>query len=105
MKEETIYPVGTIKLTWIDDLNNSILHSKMYKSVDEALKNTQSKKNWLIFNLKSVDGDNYTWDLLPYGTSKKYQLGMSFVDNKILMLSSLTLVGLGVFYVFKLFKK
>lgn len=100
-----MYSIGTIKLTWVDGENSKILHSKMYKTLEEALKNTESKKNWLIFRLKSVEGDNYTWDLLPYGTSKSYQLGMSFVNNKILILSSLTLIGLGVFYVFKLLKK
>jgi hypothetical protein len=100
-----MYSAGTIKLTWIDEKDKKVLHSKMYKTLEEALKDTQSKKNWLIFKLKNVDGDNYSWDLLPYGTSKSYQLGMSFVDNKILMLSSLTLIGLGVFYVFKLLKK
>ena len=100
-----MYSTGTIKLTWVDSKDKKILHSKMYKSIDEALKDVESKKNWLIFKLKSVDGDNYTWDLLPYGASKSYQYGMSFVDNKILMLSSLTLMGLGVFCIFKLLKK
>jgi hypothetical protein len=99
-----MYSIGTIKLTWVDSKDKKILHSKMYKSIDEALKDVESKKNWLIFKLKNVDGDNYTWDLLPYGASRKYQLGMAISDNQIIMLTSLTLIGFGVFYIYKLLK-
>lgn len=99
-----MYSEGTIKLTWIDSNDRKILHSKMFKTIDDALKETQDKKNWLIFKLKNVNGDNYTWGLLPYGASRKYQLGMAISDNQIIMLTSLTLIGFGVFYIYKLLK-
>lgn len=99
-----MYSLGTIKLTWIDSNDRKILHSKMFNNIEDALKETQDKKNWLIFKLKSVNGDNYSWDLLPYGTSKKYQLAMAISDNQIIMLTSLTLIGIGVFYIYKLLK-
>ena len=98
-----MYSEGTIKLTWIDSNDRKILHSKMFKTIEEATKETKDKKNWLIFKLKNVNGDSYSWDLLPYGTSRKYQLGMAISDNQIIMLTSLTLIGFGVFYIYKLF--
>jgi hypothetical protein len=99
-----MYSEGTIKLTWIDSDDRKILHSKMFKTIEEATKETKDKKNWLIFKLKNVNGDSYSWDLLPYGASRKYQLGMAISDNQIIMLTSLTLIGFGVFYIYKLFK-
>lgn len=99
-----MYSEGTIKLTWIDSNDRKILHSKMFKTIEEATKETKDKKNWLIFKLKNVNGDSYSWDLLPYGASRKYQLGMAISDNQIIMLTSLTLIGFGVFYIYKLFK-
>ena len=52
--EDLPYKLGTIKLTWIDPNDYTILESKMYDSVEEALKNipTNIKKNqYMIFKL------------------------------------------------------
>lgn len=96
-----MYKPGTIKLTWIEPSDYSLLSSAMYESVEDALKNTGGKKNWLIFRLKSVEGDNYTWELLPYGVSGKYIAGMKVYDNPILKFGGIALAGLGVFFIVK----
>ena len=45
--EDLPYELGTIKLTWINPSEYTILESKMFDSVDEALQNipTNIKKN------------------------------------------------------------
>lgn len=92
-----MYKVGTIKLTWIDPSNYRLLSSNMYSSVEDALKNTEGKKNWLIFRLKSVNGDNYTWELLPYGVSDKYVRGMQINDKPVLKYAGYALMGFGAY--------
>jgi hypothetical protein len=100
-----MYSIGTIKLTWIDSNNNRVLHSNMFNSIEDALKETTGKKNWLIFKLKEVKNNNYSWDLLPYGAYKSYQFGMSFIDNKILLFTSFALVGFGIYSIIKMIRK
>ena len=72
---ELPYKKGTIKLTWINPKDNTILESAMFDSVDEALKNlpTDIKPNdFLIFQLTQTDGKNYRWKLLNYGKYYQY---------------------------------
>jgi hypothetical protein len=98
--ETSPYVKGTIKLTWIDPKNFAILSSKMYETLDEALKNTQGKKDWLIFRLVESDGNSYKWELLPYGDSKSYLNSMKafdFVEKNGLYI----LLGLGVILLIK----
>lgn len=94
-----MYKIGTIKLTWIDPNDYRLLSSAMYTTVEEALSNTAGKKNWLIFKLKSVSGDNYTWDLLSYGVSDKYVTGMKVNDSPVLKYGGYALMILGAYYV------
>jgi hypothetical protein len=94
-----MYKIGTIKLTWIDPNDYRVLSSAMYSTVEQALSNTAGKKNWLIFKLRSVSGDNYSWELLPYGVSDKYVTGMKVNDNPILKYGSYALMLLGTYYV------
>lgn len=92
-----MYKLGTIKLTWADTTNHKILNSKMFGSVEDALKFTEGKNNWLIFRLTKVIGDNYTWEMLPYGASRKY-LGCMKVDSKpILKYAGVVLMAFGAY--------
>ena len=55
MEKELPYKVGTIKLTWIDPNDYTNLESKMFDSVDDALKNIPSEikdNEYMIFELK-----------------------------------------------------
>ena len=104
MSEELPYSKGTIKLTWINPKDNTILESAMYQSVDEALKNipkTIKKNDFLIFELVSTDGVQYKWKLLPYGRYAQYKYGMEFFDNDFIFYGA---VAVGVFGIYSLMK-
>jgi hypothetical protein len=105
MEKELPYKVGTIKLTWIDPNDYTNLESKMFDSVDDALKNIPSEikdNEYMIFELKKTDGQAYEWKLLPYGIHKRYLSGMKFRDNKLLYYGSMGLGVLGAVYLLKL---
>jgi hypothetical protein len=94
------YKVGTIKLTWIDPDNYKILSGRMFNSIEEALQNIPKSKgnNWLLFKLISTDGNEYNWELLPYGKHKGYERGMKFRDNKLLYFGAISLMFLGAYF-------
>lgn len=64
------------KLAWVDESNSSILHSKMFETKEEAIKESETKKDFMLFSLKEMDGTNYSWDLLPYGNFNSFKTGM-----------------------------
>lgn len=101
------YKVGTIKLTWIDPDNYKILSGKMFNTVEEALNNIPKSKgnNWLLFKLLKTDGEEYNWELLPYGKYKGYETGMKYRDNKLLYYGSISLMLLGAYYLIKMANK
>jgi hypothetical protein len=103
--EELPYKLGTIKLTWINPKDYTILASKMFSSVDEALKSIPKniKSNeFLIFELIKSDGVSYEWKLLPYGLYNRFVQGMKFRDNKMLYYGSMALGIIGAIYIIKL---
>lgn len=95
------YANGTIKLTWVDKNDNKILYSKMFNDVEEALKNTYEKKNWLIFKLRHSSNDGYDWELLPYGRSKSYKRSIYFSDKPLLKLFIFGLAATGAYFIGK----
>lgn len=99
------YKIGTIKLTWINPKDYSILESKMFNSVEEALQNIPNnikKDEYMIFELTRTDGSYYEWKLLPYGNYNSFIRSMEFRDNKLLYYGSMSLALIGAFYVIKL---
>lgn len=103
--EDLPYKLGTIKLTWINPTDYTILDSKMFDSVEEALQNTPSniKKNeYMIFKLIKTDGTAYEWKLLPYGNHSDFVRSMEFRDNKLYYYGSMGLGVLGAIYLLKL---
>jgi hypothetical protein len=107
MTNEIPYDKGTIKLTWINPKDYTILESAMFDSVSEALKNvpTNIKHNdFLIFELVTTDGVQYKWKLLPYGRYSQYKNGMEFFDNPILFYGVIGLTIFGVYSMFKMLK-
>lgn len=97
------YRNGTIKLTWINPSDYSILESKMYSSVRDALSHIPKSKgnNWLLFEQVYSDGTQYKWKLLPYGKYKGYLWGMKFRDNPLLMYGSIALLLYGGYSLYK----
>jgi hypothetical protein len=99
------YKIGTIKLTWISPNDYTILQSRMFDSVSEALKNIPKnikKDEYMIFELIETDGSYYEWKLLPYGNHNSFVRSMEFRDNKLLYYGSMSLALLGALYVIKL---
>jgi hypothetical protein len=94
------YLKGTIKLTWIDPSDFSVLSSEMFETLEEALKNTKDKKDWLVFRLKESDGNKYKWELLPYGESKNYINSMK-VSDFIDKYGIYVLIGIGALILVK----
>ena len=99
------YKIGTIKLTWINPNDYTLLESKMFGSVSEALHNVPlniKPNEFMLFELVKTDGEAYEWKLLPYGVSKRFVKSMEFRDNKYLYYGSMLLGVLGGVYLLKL---
>jgi hypothetical protein len=89
---------GTVedyKLAWVDESNKDILHSKMFTTLEEAVSESIKHKDFFIFKLKSMEDGQYSWDLLPYGISGYYKLGLNVKENlgKYFLYGSLVLAG------------
>ena len=103
--EDLPYKLGTIKLTWINPSDYTILESKMFDSVDEALKNIPTginKEDFMIFKLIKTDGTAYEWKLLPYGNHSEFIRSMEFRNNKFIFYGSIALSIIGAIFVLKL---
>lgn len=102
--KKELYKNGTIKLTWINPSDYTILESKMFSSVNEALANIPASRgnNWLLFKLVQSDGTQYKWKLLQYGKWKGYVSGMKFRDNPILKYGSIALIIYGAYSLYKM---
>lgn len=108
LKSDLPYQEGTIKLTWIKPSDYTILNSKMFDSVEDALISAKDMKlgtDFLIMKLKETDGNQYQWVVLPYGDYKPYVTGMKISDSPIIKYGSLALMGLGVVYLVNLISK
>ena len=93
------YANGSIKLSWVDKDNNEVLHSQIFPNIEEALKNTSDKKDWMVFQLKKYNKDNndeYTWILLPHGKFKTYKKAMFIADSTLakVVITGLSIAGL-----------
>lgn len=99
--ETSPYEKGTLKLTWVDKNDKNILHSQMFDNVEEALKNTYEKRNWLIFKLIQSAGDGYQWELLPYGQSKSYKRSIFMSENPLIKLLIFGLAATGAYFIGK----
>lgn len=102
-----MYSSGTLKLTWIDPKDYTILKSVMFKK-DELQKALQAAKplgnDFMLFELVETKNDAYTWKLLPYGDARRFVTTMKVYDNflfKPLVVSSIFLAIYGVYKIIK----
>jgi hypothetical protein len=51
------------------------------EKLQQALEESKGKNKWMIFELKSNTGDQYSWSLLPYGEAKSFVKTMKFRDS------------------------
>ena len=75
---------GVIKVAWIDSATPDIMESKMFDSIEDAIKYAEGK-SFLIFELEDSHDDYYKWSLLPYGMYDKYKTALNWADTFNLM--------------------
>jgi hypothetical protein len=103
------YPLGTLKLTWVNPTNFNILESKMFRVdelptlMDEA-KRTNLKK-FLVFKLVETEGNSFKWELQPQGSYKEFNFGMSIYENRFYQVLILGVLGFAIYGVYKMIKK
>jgi len=105
-----MYPIGTLKLTWINPIDYTTLNSKMYAadSIAEAIKDGETQKakgsNYMVMQLVTNNKDEYSWKLLPYGTYQEFLTGMQMRDSIFVHVTALAVVSLAVYGTYKLVK-
>ena len=69
----------------------------MFKAneLELALKTADTKKDWMLFQLQKNYKDDYSWKLLPYGTSESFVRSMKLRDS--LILPYIGIAGAGLF--------
>lgn len=100
-----IYKDGTIKLTWVNDSDYSVLESSMHDSLQSAIDASKNRKNWLIFQLISSEGDNYKWKLLPYGRYRSYTTGMSLSNSFLFKASVFTVICFAAYGIYGIYSQ
>lgn len=72
MKKRQIIEKGTIKVAW-SGKSDKKLYSRMFNSIDEAVKFSKNKKYFLIFELMKHKGmEEFEWKILDYGKAKEF---------------------------------
>jgi len=96
-----MYEIGTLKLTWINPNDYTLLESQMYypNELKKALRDSESKPDWMLFQLVSTKDDGYQWKLLPYGTYKSFVRSMKWRNNPWTPLILVAGIGLGAYLV------
>lgn len=96
-----MYELGTLKLTWIEPTDYTVLKSQMYKKDDlnKALRDAESKPDWMLFQLQKTENDGYEWKLLPYGTYKSFVRSMKIRNSSWFPIAIIAGIGLGAFLI------
>ena len=89
------------KLALLDESNNSILHSKMFETKEEAIKESDDKKDFMLFSLGKMEEGSYTWDLLPYGNYNSFKVGI-WTKNFWGKYKGFIFIGIGTYIAYKL---
>ena len=102
-----MYQPGTLKLTWINPNDFSVLESTMFdkNNLSGALKLAESKPNFMLFELTETKGDYYKWKLLPYGEAKRFVFQMKMHHSKLMYIVGLALLGFAGYGIYKTIKR
>jgi hypothetical protein len=106
---DTTYEVGTLKLTWINKKDYSLLDSKMFPqgSLQEVLKHAETNdlKDFMLFELVSNQRNNeFEWRLLPYGSANKFLFHMKAQDSLIAWSIFALIIGFSIYGMAKAYK-
>jgi hypothetical protein len=104
-----MYPVGTLKVTWINENDYKTLRSQMFKKdeLEEAIAygKFMAKNDFMIFELvDQPQNDSYTWKLLPYGDAKRFVRTMENFNSTFFKLAVVTTVALAFYGLFRVMK-
>ena len=102
-----MYEIGTLKLTWINPLDYTLLESKMYNktALKEALKDAESKPDFMLFELVKTKDHSYEWKLLPYGEADRFVRSMQLSKNVYMPYLGLAVLGFAVYGIYKAIKR
>ena len=102
-----MYQPGTLKLTWINPSDFSVLESTMFdkNNLSGALELAKSKPNFMLFQLTETKGDYYKWKLLPYGEAKRFLFQMKVHHSKMMYIVGLALLGFAGYGIYKAIKR
>ena len=102
-----MYEKGTLKVTWINPQDYRILESKMFNknALKQALEFAENKPDFMIFELTSVQGDEYQWKLLHYGEAKRFVTSMKLQNSWITPFISFAILGFAFYGIYKTVKK
>ncbi len=103
-----MYEIGTLKLTWINSKDYSLLESKMFpKGGLESVKqyaNRNNLKETMLFELVATKNDEYEWRLLPFGSANKFLFHMKAQDSLIAQGIFAAIIGFSVYGMYKLYQ-
>lgn len=101
-----MYEKGTIKITWINPKDFSVLESQMFNKVNlqEALKVANTKPNFMVFELTENKGNYYKWKLLPYGEHDRFIRAMEMNANPLYKIALFAFIGFGIYGIYKTLK-
>jgi hypothetical protein len=102
-----MYEIGTVKLTWINPKDYTLLESKMYKKEDlqKALSDAKTKPDFMLFTLLNTKGDEYQWKLMPYGKANKFVQSMQLSKSTIVPYVAMGILGFAMYGIYKIFSK
>lgn len=68
-----VYEKGRVKVVWVG-ADSEVIYSKMFTTVDKAIRFSSKKEDYLIFKLiYQQNMEEFCWELLPFGKYKLYQ--------------------------------
>jgi len=103
-----MYEKGTLKLTWINKSDYTLLESKMFpKGALESAKQYAERNNLkdiMVFELIGTKNDEYEWRLLPYGSANKFLFHMKAQDSLIAWGVFIAIFGFSIYGMYKLYQ-
>jgi len=106
---DNTYEVGTLKLTWINKNDYSLLDSKMFPkgSLESVKKYAEDNKlkDFMLFELVSNQKNNeFEWRLVPYGSANKFLFHMKAQDSLVAWSIFALIIGFSIYGMSKAYK-
>ncbi len=81
------FDVKTFKVAYYKSEQPNILYSKFFDAFEDALSFSKTLPGpYLIARKYLQSGDEFSWELMPYGAYSDYRISTSFMEYKWLIL-------------------